>query len=203
VVVSNEVILSPGQSAIFVSSMEADAFRRWWGEENLPADLPIITHHGNGLSTFGDSMRLWNATAMDVDDYVVSAAVLDTNVTPTEGVSLEFDEIFRDLSIPSVEGERGAFRAAEGDDIGSPGWTSNEQRVVRPRVTLIHRIGPGVTVTWKTQPGRTYELRYRDDLAGPDWLLVVSQPAIGDSLTVTDTTAGAAAQRFYKVFLVP
>jgi hypothetical protein len=203
VMVTNNIILAPGKSAIFLSSMTPEAFRRWWGEENLPPDLPIISHPGNGLSISGDSITLWNATALAADDYVVNAGVLDTNVPATMGVSLEFDPEFGDLSIPSVEGERGAFRAAEGGDIGSPGWTSNEQRVIRPRVTSLHRNESGVSVTWKTQPNRSYELRCRDDLVGTNWMLLQTLAAGSNSLTVVDGAAVGKPQRFYKVILLP
>lgn len=199
VVVTNDIILPPSQSAIFVSSMTPEAFRRWWGEENLPAGLPIISYPGNSLSSYGDIIRLWNATALKLDDWTVSKNFVNLEV----GASLWLDPVLEIFGKPSIEGQRGAFRAAESEDIGSPGWTGNAQRVVRPRVTAIHHDVSGVTVTWKTQPGRTYELRHRNDPAGLDWLFLIRMTATDDSLTAVDATAGNASQRFYKVFLVP
>ncbi len=200
---TTDVILAPGQSAIFVSTMTPEAFRRWWGEEYLPADLPIISHPGNGLSTTGDFIRLWNATALTEDDYVVTAGVLDTNALPTMGVSLEFDPKVGDLGIPSVEGERGAFRAAEGGDIGSPGWTSNAQRIVRPRLKSIRRESNAVALTWSSEPGRNYEVRTRDMLGSTNWNLLITKPADSNTTTALDTTATNNVQRFYRIILLP
>ena len=201
VVVTNDVIVHAGQSAIFVSSMTPEAFRRWWGEEYLPSEVPIITYSGNGFSPYGDLARLWNPTATSDDDWVLSASFVNLEV----GTSLWFDPLIpaSEFGTASILNERGAFRAAESDDIGSPGWTSNAQRVIRPRVTSIQRGVSGVTVTWKTQPGRTYELRYRNALTDSNWLFVASATASGASLTAVDTTAGNTSQRFYKVLLIP
>ena len=196
--VTNNVILAPGQSAIFVSTMTPEAFRSWWGEDNLPVGLPIISYHGNGLAMSGDIIRLWDPSALTDDEWLVSLSFVNLEA----GTSLWFDPVLAEFGEPSIEGQRGALRAAESDDIASPGWTSNEQRAV-PYVTAIRRDASGVTVTWKTQPGRTYELRYRDDLAGSSWSLVASLPATGSSLTAVDATAGNATQRFYRVVLLP
>jgi hypothetical protein len=196
--VPNGIILRPGQSAVFVSSMTPEAFRRWWGEENLPADLPIISFPGNGLNPYGDVIRVWNATATDDDDWLVSVSFVNLEA----GVSLWFDPALAEFGELSVEGQRGAFRAVESDDVGSPGWTSNEQRVVRPRVTSIRRDGSGVIVTWMTQPGRTYELQSRDQLTHGDWTLLRRLTANGNSLTTTDSTAVSGMQRFYRVELL-
>ncbi len=199
--VTNDLILAPGKSVIFVSTMSPDAFRRWWGEENLPAGLPIITHPGNGLSSSldGDVIYLFNATAITTNDWICAVGL----VAFEPGLSLWFDPILAEYGEPSIEGQHGAFAAAEGGDIGSPGWTSNEQRVVRPRVTRIQRNPTSVTVTWKSQPGRTYELRRSSAPGGTNWSLVVRLPATGNSLSATDTTTSGTAQRFYQVILVP
>ena len=199
--VTNDLILAPGKSVIFVSTMSPDAFRRWWGEENLPAGLPIISHPGNGLSTSidGEVIYLFNATAISTNDWICFRDF----VAFEPGVSLWFDPVLAEYGEPSIDGQGGAFAAAEGGDIGSPGWTSNEQRVVRPRVTRIQRNPASVTVTWKSQPGRTYELRRSSTPGGTNWALVLRLPATGNSLSATDTTTSGAVQRFYQVTLVP
>lgn len=200
VTVTNDIILEPGKSAIFVSSMSPEAFLRWWGEENLPAGLPIISHSGNGLSSQNvEVIYVWNATATDIDDWICFVDFLHLEA----GRSLWFDKAECEYGCPSTEGGRGAFAAAEGGDIGSPGWTSNEQRVVRPRVTRIQRLSTNVTVTWKTQPGRTYELRRSSTPGGVNWPLVARLSAAGSSLSATDPAPAGTSQRFYQVILVP
>jgi hypothetical protein len=199
VVVTNDVILLPGRSAIFVSTMTPLAFRRWWGEKNLPTGLPIISHYGNGLAEYGDLIQIWNATAQPDDKWLLSKSLVNLEA----GISLWFDPVLARTGSPSVEGEQGAFRANEAGDIGSPGWTSNEQRASRLWVTSIRRETSGISVTWTTLPGRVYELRYWTGLDGSDGSLIVRLPATGNILTALDTSAGAATQRFYRVILLP
>jgi hypothetical protein len=194
--VTNEITLRPGQSMIWVSSMSPARFRRWWGEEYLPADLPIVSYQGNGLAATGDMIRLWNASAVMNDDFIVSISFVHTN----EGFSLRFDDGECEFGCDSVEGERVAFRAVESDDIGSPGWTTN--RVIRPRVTSIRYDSAGVTLTWNTQTNRIYVLQYRDRLAAQEWTMLRQVTAISNSLTTIDSTTPATAQRFYRVKLL-
>jgi hypothetical protein len=200
VVVTNNILLRPGQSMIWVSSMSPARFRRWWGEEYLPADLPIVSYAGNGLAASGDMIRLWNAAAVVNDDFIASVSFVHLD---NEGFSLRFDDGECEFGCPSVEGENGAFRAVESDDIGSPGWISNDQRIIRPRVTSIRYDSAGVTLTWNTQTNRIYELQYRDRLAAQEWTLLRRLTANGGSLTTIDSTTTATAQRFYRVELLP
>ncbi len=203
VVVTNDIALAPGQSAIVVSSMSPDAFRRWWGEENLPARLPIVSHAGNGLSRqSSDSVTLWNATARDEDDYVFSFGVRDQSDPPGVGASLECDPDFGDCGIPSTLGERGAFRAAEGGDLGSPGWTSNEQRAAPRYLTLRRDVAQSI-LRWKSEPGRTYAVQARPTLDAGSWTTLVRLVATGPWLSTTDPANASSARRFYRVMLVP
>lgn len=195
---SRNLPLHPGKSAIILSGMTPEAFKRWWGEENLPEDLLIISHNGNGLNSLGDEIKLWNSTALTDDEFLLDRGF---GSSPA-GVSLWFDPVEGEFGEPNVLGERGAFLAVESDDIGSPGWTSNN-RVVRPKVTLTRRAPEGVFVTWKTQPGRTYELRRSDTPQDSNWALVSVQTATTSSLTALDASANGAPQRFYKIVMHP
>lgn len=200
---SRDLPLLPGKSAILVSGMTPEAFKRWWGEENLPEDLLIISHNGNGLNSLGDEIKLWNSTALTEDEFLLDPSF---GSSPA-GVSLWFDPDEAEFGESSVVGERGAFLAVEAvdissRDIGSPGWTSNN-RVVRPKVTLLQRAAEGVVVTWRTQRGRTYELRRSAVPHALDWELVSVLTATSDSLTAVDAVAVGAAQRFYKIVMLP
>jgi hypothetical protein len=197
VVVTNDIMLRPGQSMIWVSSMTPEAFRRWWREEYLPVDLPIVSYPGHGLASSNDVVRLWNATAVMADDYIASVAFVHSE----EGFSLRFDEGECEFGCANVEGEHFAFRAVESDDVGSPGWTTN--RVIRPRMTSIRYEAAGVTLTWDTQTNRIYVLQYRERLAAQEWTTLRELTANSNSLTTIDSTTTATAQRFYRVELLP
>jgi hypothetical protein len=199
-VVTDDVIVQPGRSVVWVSDLTPEEFRRWWGEENLPEDLSVISYPGNGFDSSGDAIYLWSAAG---NDWVVAAGVNDTNLIPTMGVSLELDPLTGSVRFPSVEGERGSFRAAEGGDIGSPGWTSNEQRVVRPRIKSIRRDATAVTLTWSSEPDRSYEVRWRDTLGSTNWNFLTTKLAESNITTAVDTMASNIVQRFYRVILLP
>jgi hypothetical protein len=196
VVVTNDVIVKPGGSVILVSSMTPEAFKSWWGKTNLPEDLQIISYPGHGFNNSGDAIHLWNATAQEGDAWLFSCSVMDTNMFPSPGFSLQFDPILAACGIPSVEGEDGAFRASESDDIGSPGWIS------RPNIISIQLETTGIGLTWKTQPGRVYALQYSDTLAQPNWTTLYELPATDTTLSAMDTKS-EVSQRFYRVVLLP
>jgi hypothetical protein len=199
VVVANDVVVQPGHSVIWASSMTPEEFKRWWGEENLPENLQVISYQGNGFNALGDRVWLWNATAESDDDTLLGIGVFDSSASPTPGFSLEYDPKFGGLSIPSVAGQRGAFQAAESGDIGSPGWTNNEQRAI-PRHLSVRRDTGGFVLRWKTEPGRTYSVQSRADLAQSGWTTVTNLPAAGPWLSFTNSIYDTD-RKFYRVGL--
>jgi hypothetical protein len=61
------------------------------------------------------------------------------------------------------------------------------------------------SLTWNSASGLSYQLQYTTDLAQPNWINLGSPVvATGNSLTVTDGSAGSATtQRFYRLILAP
>jgi hypothetical protein len=200
--VTNDVVVQPGDSVIWVSSMTAEAFKRWWGAENLPENLQIISYPGNGFALSSDHVWLWNATARSDDDSLFGREVLDQTAPPAQGFSLEYNPKYGDFSVPCVPGQRGAFQAVESDDVGSPGWTSNEQRAA-PRFLSIRQGTPGIVLRWKSEPGRTYAVQHSSGLEQSAWTNVISFQAIGPWLSTTNPPAAAANRSFYRVQLQP
>ncbi len=199
VTITNDVVLQPGESVVLISDATPAEFVRWWGEENLPGNLQIIAYAGNSFDSLGDSLFLWNATANARDDVITSISF----VNDMRGVSLWFDSGLAEFGLPSVEGERGAFRAVEADDIGSPGWITNPPpRVVRPKFVSIVREGEGVTLTWKTKPGQIYEVQACQDLALGDWVSWRVLSAEGATLSISDPL-GTGTGRYYRLVARP
>ncbi len=192
--VSEDVLLAPGESVIWVEDLTAEAFRQWWGAEQLPPGLKIITYSGSGLglSSSGDALNLWNAAADDETDKVASAVFS----TATRGVSFGYDPssgLFGELSVPGVNG---AFVAAELGDKGSPGTIAS-----RPRFIRVRRMAAGCELTWQTVPGKAYTLLARERLEAGTWSALHTARADSDSLTFVDTAPGP--QRYYRVRLEP
>jgi hypothetical protein len=118
------VTIAPGESIILVQTgttvvTDRDSFIAWWGAINLPADIQVIFYSGNGQSSSGDSIVLWDATATDDADFVDRADFGEA----TRGRSFTYDPNgFH--GILSTNGVGNAFQAATSDDEGSPGTNS-------------------------------------------------------------------------------
>ncbi len=113
--------IGAGQSVIFIEGAAANAnFLSTWFGANAPAGLQIGRYSGAGigLGTGGDAVNLYNAagtlvTRVDFGASPASApyATFD-NAAGASGVT---------LSVLSAVGVNGAFTAAAGGEIGSPG----------------------------------------------------------------------------------
>ncbi len=105
-----------------MQDMTPEFFKEWWGEENLPENLQFFHYVGNGINARGDSMTLWNATALDRDDFLARAEYvqqLNSDFTPIRGISRSYwCDGFNEFGQPSVISECGAISAARSDDIG-------------------------------------------------------------------------------------
>ena len=153
--ITNDIVLRPGQSAVFVEFMSAAAFRGWWGAERLPPDLPIITWGGWGLSGQGnDVIHLWNPAATDPYDPLATGS----HIIASNGFSQELDR-FYDPTFGCVSGflqdsvawENGAFPAEVGGDIGSPGYiVSGRKRVFLKKLTRRRPTSPASSATSRT-----------------------------------------------------
>jgi len=198
--ITNAIVIQPGESVILVESMTAESFARWWGPENLPPNLQIIVYGANGLTELGDEINLWNPYATDDLDYIDSVVFS----TPTQGASFWFDLeacLESEFGMVSVAGECGAVQAANGGDVGSPGWT----RWTPPCVTAVEYGGETVTVRWKAQPGSRNRLQFAEELATPPSATVWTD--VGDYTFAgatgmalhADPSLSTATQRFYRV----
>ena len=193
--ITNAVTITPGESIVLVEDMTPGDFRTWWGSQNLPANLQIITYPSIGFSSDGDVIYLWNAAANSTTDTVASA----TFGTATKGVSFGYDpgsNIFGGLS---VAGQNGALVAAVNGDIGSPGSIFN-----LPRFTQLgFSGGSGFNLSFVTQPNLNYRVEYKNDLTDPDWTTLTNFTATSSSFIIADPVANTNSTRFYRVVVIP
>lgn len=186
-VITNDVTLRPGDSAVLVESLTPDAFRAWWGTGNLPPGLPVIRYTGNGLSSLGDIISLWNAAATEDLDRVANTSF----AASTPGVSFGFNSATETFGGLSAQGQFGAFRADSSTDLGSPGYLWN-----RPVILSCTPSATGVDLAWSTRPNVNYALRAAAQLSGP-WTTLTNRVASDASLTFHDSAP--AGNRFYRV----
>jgi uncharacterized repeat protein (TIGR03803 family) len=87
---------------------------------------------------------------------------------------------------------------------GGAGGDGTLFRLVEPVVIAAVPASNGrVTLTWNSFTNGTYRIEQNPDLAGPDWMALGSDVvATHNTTSITNNIAGAA-QRFYRVRLVP
>jgi len=184
--------LAPGESVVLVQDIDAAAFRSWWGP-SLPASLQIVTYSasGIGLSSTGDGLRLWDAEAGPD-----GAPQLSVDFGPAGTNSATF---FPDpkTGLPTsrtVAETPGAFAAAAGGELGSPG-------VAGPAIALSILVPPSDRTV---NPGDT--TTFTVEIAGlprprQQWLFngVAIAGQTGPSLSLSDIQATASG--LYSVAL--
>ena len=196
-VISN-LVVHAGESVIFLEGHASDFFMTWWGHNNLPLGLKIIPYSANGLSAEDDEISLWNPTAFNDGDWVDQVAFS----TSTPGKSFWFapNDPCSEFGIVSAEGQCGTVHAANGCDLGSPGWTA----WTPPQLTSLRREGSRVRLEWKAEPGSSNVVQYTSNLAsspgGSVWTDLGPPLRFATAIgTTEDSTIGNNAQRFYRI----
>lgn len=203
-VITNAIVIQPGESIIFVKSLSRDGFVQWWGADRLPPGVQVVTWEGWGLGV-GETISLWNASpSLNVTslDTVASAAPLGNLPGVSEELESECDPILGCNALwlrDSVEGEAGAFRAAQGADIGSPGYTANPP----PRCVSIEWANGSVILRWRVTAGRTYRLHSRETLPDAGWTPRETQGAEDYVLTWADRDTADLPARYYRLEELP
>lgn len=194
-VFTNSFTIAPNESIVFVESITPEEFRAWWGPEFLSPNLQILTFRGNGLSSTGDAVNLWNLAAAEEEDKLASAVFS----TATSGTTFGYDPDTAQFGGLSAAGVNGAFESARGGDIGSPGYIRNSQRVILPRIREITVAGGTLRLVLSTQPGAKYAIQSKQQLDSGSW---ATEKEVTASETVTNfeqPVAAAAAQRFFRI----
>jgi len=205
-VLTNHVVISSGESIVFVENMTPEEFRRWWGGTNLPPSLQIVTYVGGGLSFNNDTrdgLGLWNMGAIWDNDFVhpwfARALYSKLDLPDALGVSFTIDpDILDDTCCYqlSLAGVNGAFVADEGGDIGSPGYIRTP---TDPRVFSLKREPGGWSLTWRSAIAGTYVVQYRANLTTGNWADLTALPSAGATTSYLDTSVQNSSQRFYRV----
>ena len=174
----------PGESVIFVEGLSASQFIAWWGANNLPANLNVVSYAGSGLglSATSDGLRLWENTTTDVAD---TTARVDFGAA-TAGRSFTYNPSTQQFGELSQIGVYGAFRAANSSDVGSPGRF--RQPVSAPVLRAFVNNGL-FFVEFETTAGYLYSLEARAGFTQSGW-----SPS-GDTRMGTGARAG-----FYKPY---
>ncbi len=190
---TNDVLINPGESVVFVENLTEAQFRAWWGS-NLPPAVKIISYSGNGLSlnSDGDGVVVWNAAATSDGDTVATALF----TLATRGTTFGYNPATHTFGGLSVAGQYGAFTADVLGDIGSPGTIANH-----PNFTQATTGVGDITLTFATEPGLNYAVDYTTNLTPAAWLTLTNVAADGTSISVADPAGDA--KRFYRARFIP
>ena len=119
--VFNGVTIGPGESIIFAQNNTPintrELFIQWWGAAQVTANLQVFFYTGNGFSSGGDSIVLWDAAATDSSDTLDRADFGEA----LRGSTFRYNTTNAAFGLLSSNGVAGAFPAATSDDVGSPG----------------------------------------------------------------------------------
>lgn len=104
-------------------------------------------------------------------------------------------------------GSDGNLYAAVGEDafaVSTDGSAGSIIRLVEPPVlTTISHTNGGTAVTWSSFTNGMYQVEYKSSLAATNWLVLTnSVTATGDTTFLMDAASGAA-ERYYRVRLLP
>ena len=198
--IRHPLTLQPGETAVFVEQLDAELFAAWWGADSLPENLQTYSFSGLGLRDEGATLYLWNPGATDPFDTVTTVSW----ALATPGVSFECERYcdvdgvncLDEATTESVSGARGAFPAADGGDIGSPGYADTPPL----QILSIRREPAGaVTLRCRVSAGKTYCLSRSLSLAPPDWIPLETRIAARNVLTWQDEFWDTWPACFYRL----
>lgn len=193
---STPLTILPGESVVFVEGLSASQFIAWWGANNLPADLKVVSYTGSGLglSATSDALRLWDDTTTDVANTMAS---VDFGAA-TAGRSFTYNPSTQQFGELSQAGVYGAFRAANSSDVGSPG---RFRQPVSAPVLRAFVNNARFFVEFETTAGYLYSLEER---AGFTQSTQSAWTPTGDTLLGTGARAGfskppGSSNQYYRV----
>lgn len=198
-VIKRPIQIRPQESIIFVKSSSVGTFFEWWGADQLPADLQVLSYSGFSLSARGEALYLWDETAERTDEFLDSVSYL----TNSAGRTLNFESLDADSPFDRdpVETSAEGIRAVQCGDLGTPGFTAESWRNhARPQFTGIERVEEGTNLRWSARPGAVYRLEFSDDVSGP-WQLLQSMTAKDYTVSLSKL-AGKGRARFFRVIEV-
>lgn len=192
---TNDIIVRPGESIVFVQDISPEQFRAWWGT-NLAANVQVVTYPdiSLGLGGGGDAINLWNPTATNNTDKITfasfSAAHSPAGPTFVYQPDSNVGRLPNILNFFATNGVNGAFAATNGLDIGSPG------AIVEPLILNVAADAGEAVLSWASTPNRSYTVDYKDDVAAATWTVLTNVIATGTSTVVSDP--GGPGARLYR-----
>ena len=208
--VTSSVVVLSGESVIFVERLTPEQFRLWWGTNNLPANLQIITYSGSGfgLSSGGDGVRVWDDQATSNEDTLASVDFPSGTAGATFGYDPETG-LFGGLS---TEGKNGVYQApgsVDGElnlvvkDVGSPGRIAALGEIVStaPKIQMqLAGSAKGLEIKFNSVIGKTYRLQRTLSLSPSEWTTVWEE-RVDSTEGRVEVQISTGEQSFFRIFV--
>jgi hypothetical protein len=190
------LVISPGESIVFVEEMSRAEFLAWWGPLHFPLQAKIITYSGSrlSLSGLGDKVRIWTDRAQaDEEIYTqVTFGITDG------GESLNYDASKKEFGRKSGLGQKGVFKAEAGEDLGSPGRlaTLNRESFI---ILSARPVRNAFRIIFEADLAGSYFLEARSNFTSGAWM------ATGDTFTAVTNgpvifqPGASGASQFFRV----
>jgi hypothetical protein len=166
------------------------------------------------------------ANVMSVDDVsVVSApapriesmtpgkptAAITWSAVPGQSYRVQYEERLSDSNWQNVLPDVTAVGAIATANVSAEGVAQRFYRVMlvsgvpapAPRIESITLSKPIATITWSAIPGQSYRVQYKDNVRDTNWHDLLPEITATDTTAAANLSAGSAAQRFYRLMLVP
>ena len=146
--------------------------------------------------------NIWNSSPSDHLNTVANLALLNSIQGFSQETTSYCDEVngcIADYLRESVLWENGAFPAAVGGDIGSPGYVANPP----PRVVSVSLSPTGVQVRCRVVAGKRYRLAYKNTFTDAIWTPLNTATATHALMTFQNTPPAGTKFRFYRVEELP
>jgi hypothetical protein len=144
--------IQPGESILLVESntgpanisTNAEQFRAFWG---LGPSVQIRMYTGNGLGSGGDGVRVWAPNAANDAD-VVDSVDFGAALRGSTFIYNTNTGVFAAAGEYSTNGVNGAFKAAQSDDVGSPGTNTGPVALSISQQPADISVNPGDNATF-------------------------------------------------------
>ena len=128
-----------------------------------------------------------------------------TNGADVTRISGEVDWQFQTFSVPAGSMEL-QWRYSKNGSLSSGqdrGWVDQVAFIpdapVKPNVVSISIVGTQVNLTWESNPGKTYQVLYKDNINDADWKALGKNVVVSGSTASVDDTVVGKPQRFYLI----
>ena len=165
---------------------------------NFSEDLPWPPASGDGHALVRQPVRSYGNDA--VNWLTLAPTPGSANTADTDGDSLPDDwETANSLDPSSDDSALDADTDSQSNAAEFVAGTDPRDPTSVFRIGSVEKSEGGIHISFTAQPGRTYTVQFRDDLATGAWLKFADIPAQPAAGTVTVTDPAAPAARFYRV----